>query len=99
MKRVILGLICIVVTCVVGYIGYRMLFRGELFLEAIESGKTQVKAQITPLREAEFEYQRNNWQEAVLKYNTALKRADADDAPENERLTPQNRADVYRKIA
>ena len=99
MKKVILGLISLVVLCAVGYIGWRMVFKGETFQEAIESGKTRVKARITPLREAEFEYQKGHWRQAVLKYKTALDRSNADDARENEKLTPQDRADVYRKIA
>ena len=99
MKRVILALISLAVLCVVGYVGHRMVFKGETLAEAIESGKMQAKGQITPLREADFDYQRGKWQQAVRKYNTALKRADADDASENEKLTPQDREDVYRKIA
>ena len=99
MKRVIVALISIVVLCVVGYVGHRMVFRGETLQEAIESGKMQAKGQITPLREAEFDYQRGKWQQAVLKYRTALKRANANDAAENEKLTAQDREDVYRKIA
>lgn len=107
LKKLIGGIVIIAVVAFGGYVGYRMLFEGETFFEAMGSAQKKVEAQVdaqvdarlTPLRKADLEYGRNNRQEALQHYQEALSRANSPTATDKDKLTPQQRQHVAQRIA
>lgn len=104
----LIGKIVIVLLLVAGaYVGFRMVFRDETFLEALgqthdkvaEKVKEQLAKRDTPIKQADSCYEEGNYQEAVEHYQNALERADAPDADASENLTAEQRCHVTRRLA
>ena len=103
LKKLIGGIVIVAVVAFGGYVGYRMLVKGETFFEAMGSAQkrveTEVGAHLSPLRQGDLEYGRNNRPEALKHYQEALRQADSPTATDKDKLTAQQRQHVVQRIS
>lgn len=99
MKKIIGSLVILAALVLGGYVGYRMVFKGETFYEAIGSAQQKVETRLAPLRKADLEYGRGNHEEAVKYYKEALERSESSAAGDKSKLSPEKRRYVLRRIA
>ena len=99
MKKLIGGVVILVALVVGAYVGYRMVFKGETFFEALGATQQKVEDRLNPLRKADYHYGRGDYEEAVRLYKEALQRSDSPDATGKQKLTAEKRGFVLRRIA